>query len=499
MIDFIVDLNMPIATVERDTFRVFLRDVVQMDDLPSRAELRDEIVRRAERAREGVSPLSEGSEYVSLMIDGAAGAHRTWLGVCLATYRRFYIWRLTALPDQKAATICQCLIGIIADLQNRGFTVVAVVTDNASNEVKAIKDLSSDDLVNPALPKTPFIFRVPCMSHTLNLVIVDFIKDVFKGHNIYADITKIRSALSAEAQLRLPGPCPTRWTSLNTFIRSLLTHWAPINALVRTHSKAKRVTKAVECLNRYLWSELEPCLAIIDEFVIWAGAQSAHMTGAWARVIDAVAKLQHLGDTGNHYGADFAAKLMERMTGTANLSLLILSHLVTCKGVYWYQALPDTGLGGPLSSKESVRGLIAPLLEHFREFLGADRRVWSDTWNAHITTQWFPEGDNYWSFRRGAALPKTADAPLRPWSHIATMAAILMHLPCSEAAVERLFSLMRLVLGTRRQAMQEDLLEARVFLMIRGRADANSLCNALDERMTQFDFTLDDIFGLRLP
>jgi hypothetical protein len=190
---------------------------------------------------------------------------------------------------------------------------------------------------------------------------------------------------------------------------------------------------------------------------------------------------------------------MDRMTGTANLSLLILSHLITCKGVHWYQALPDTGRGGPLSSKESVQGLIAPLLEHFREFLGADHRVWYDTWNAHITTQAFPGGDNYWTLRRVAALPKTANAPLRPWSHIAAMASILMHLPCSEAAVERLFSLMRLVLGTRRQAMQEDLLEARVFLMIRARGDAKALCDVLDERMAQFDFTLDDQFGLTLP
>jgi hypothetical protein len=47
------------------------------------------------------------------------------------------------------------------------------------------------------------------------------------------------------------------------------------------------------------------------------------------------------------------------------------------------------------------------------------------------------------------------------------MAKILLKLPCSEAEVERIFSLMGSVFGTRGQAALRDLVESRLFL-IRG-------------------------------
>jgi hypothetical protein len=109
-------MNLPVAAVAGSAFRSFLRETARLHELPSRAELRDGILRRASLARASVNPSAEGGEFVALMIDGAVGAHRTWLGVCLATFRRFHVWRLAALPDQKSATIHGCLVEIVTDL-----------------------------------------------------------------------------------------------------------------------------------------------------------------------------------------------------------------------------------------------------------------------------------------------------------------------------------------------------------------------------------------------
>jgi hypothetical protein len=502
MVELVTGANLSISTLNGPSFQSFLRDTMRVQPalLPSGAELREEIVKRAERLRNGIRPDTEGGQYVTLMVYGAASAHRTWLGACIATHRRFYVWRLTALTDQTADSIQACLRDIATDLRKRGFIVVAVVTDNARNEIKAVEDLSSKSF--PGLPYAPFVFRIPCLSHTLNLVLVDFAKTAFGKHNIYTDITYIRESLPLKARFKIPTPCATRWTSLNKFVRYLLMNYSQIVALINTHKQRSRITEAMVRLGRYRWNELEPCLAIIDDFVNWASSQSKFMTGAWSRAIAAATQLQHLGDSGNHYGGIFADKLMTRMRETADMSLLILSHLMSRTGVKWYCGLPDDGGDGDLSSKESVDRLVRPLLEQFREFLGADATVWYDTWNEHRSGRGVADGtttSEYWRTREVDAIAREHGAPFRPWSHLATMARILGHLPCSEAAVERLFSLMRLIFGTRSQSMLEDLIEARLFLMLHGRftfLDAQSLGSVWEAHLPRIELTVEEQLGL---
>jgi hypothetical protein len=132
MVALVTEANLSISAINGPAFQSFFRETmrVQPSLLPSTAELREEILKRAERLRNCIRPDTEGGSYVTLMVDGAASAHRSWLGACIATHRRFYIWRLTALPDQSAKSIQGCLGEIAADLNTRGFIVVAVVTDN---------------------------------------------------------------------------------------------------------------------------------------------------------------------------------------------------------------------------------------------------------------------------------------------------------------------------------------------------------------------------------
>jgi hypothetical protein len=195
-----------------------------------------------------------------------------------------------------------------------------------------------------------------------------------------------------------------------------------------THKRKARITEALTRLQRDNWDDLELCLAIIDDFVNWASAQSKFITGAWSRAITSSTQLQHMGETGNEYGSIFADKLMTRMREAADMSLLILSHLMTCDGVNWYGSLPDSGGEGQLSGKESADDLIGPLLEQFREFLGADATVGDDTWKAHICGSGFPEGTQtyvYWQSREVDAMPREEGkgedeppVPFRPWFHL---------------------------------------------------------------------------------
>jgi hypothetical protein len=81
-----------------------------------------------------VAVAVSSSHFVSLMADGVRKAGRRWLGICLATVETLSFWRLVDETDQKSASIADALAETIRDLQNRGFTVCFIVTDNASNE-----------------------------------------------------------------------------------------------------------------------------------------------------------------------------------------------------------------------------------------------------------------------------------------------------------------------------------------------------------------------------
>jgi hypothetical protein len=78
IIDLIGGVNLPISLVDKEPFRAFLRTAVRMEDLPTRSEIRQGIVQRAERMRSTIRPTIF-AEYINLMIDGASSAHRIWL------------------------------------------------------------------------------------------------------------------------------------------------------------------------------------------------------------------------------------------------------------------------------------------------------------------------------------------------------------------------------------------------------------------------------------
>jgi hypothetical protein len=61
---------------------------------------------------------------------------------------------------------------------------------------------------------------------------------------------------------------------------------------------------------------------------------------------------------------------------------------------------------------------------------------------------------------------------------LALMALILYHLPCSDAVVERVFSILREIFGTRRRIMNEDLLEARLKIICNGCRSVSSFVEA---------------------
>jgi hypothetical protein len=428
------------------------------------------------------------------MIDGADAGHRKWLGVCLATFKGICFWRLLSLPDMKAVTIDEALRQVIDDLQKRGFKVCGAVTDNARNEQAAIAafDTPFDSTPDVAiLARGVRLFRIPCLSHTANLAIGDFLKSRFKGRDVYADMTRIRKAIpKLKRQVKLPkapSACPTRWLSLGRFITYMVKNSDDIyqNLLA---SAAKERDPILELLNIYVFTNLNPVFAAVDRFVQWTEQEDASMSEAWDRILRTITEVSHAAPW-NREAPSFAQCFANRMQETANLPQLVLSYLVSPKGLQWFRALPDFSMSPPFGDKWNVRNLVQPLVRYFASMLGTDFQLMDYLW-AHYLTTVDPGrmGDPlaFWTASLVVNLipPRgmTRDCPLWP---LAQMALILHHLPCSESAVERVFSVLREILGTRQQAMKEDLIEARLMKMLNKRCAPTEFADLYQTHATE--------------
>ena len=122
-----------VRLVDHPAIRSLAQAVAPDFPLPNSPQLRDAIIRLAAAWRRDFKRTNEGGDYVSLMIDGARIASRRWLGVCISTAARFSFWRMLKLPSQTGIVIAGAVAGVIDELAERGFTTVAIVTDNAAN------------------------------------------------------------------------------------------------------------------------------------------------------------------------------------------------------------------------------------------------------------------------------------------------------------------------------------------------------------------------------
>jgi hypothetical protein len=425
-------------------------------DLPNAAELRKTIIDLSDKWHDEFNPQTQGGEYVSLMIDGARMAHCSWLGICIATVAGFSFWRMPDLPGTTGLEIASAVAKVVEDLRQRGFTTVGVVTDNASNEIKAVRDLAD-------ITKLP-IFRIPCLSHTTNLAVKDFLEAAFVGPHFWTDISKLCGALPHATQndpfsgIRMP--CPTRWLSLGEFVSWLRQHIKTVTTYLEKQGTQKAAYKV---LRRYRWDQLAQCFAIMDRYTRWTEDQKSTMPNAWPTAVGILGDLESARRAGNPYAASFHRAFYNRMMTTADVPQLLLGYLITAEGIEWYRSLPDTGSPVVMATKGSVESTIDCLLRHFARLFHVDDDVFVAAWG-HVMRQ---ENFNptrpvmeFWNRIRPKVISVgPIDCPLR---RITEMVQIVSKLPVSEAEVERTFSCMRQLFGDRGQRAKGDLVEARL-------------------------------------
>jgi hypothetical protein len=365
------------------------------------------------------------------------------------------------------------LIQVVDDLTDRGFILCAVVTDNAANEIATVR-LLAEKIQRP-------IVRIPCLSHTLNLAVEDFFTAVFGKGVFIADLRDLSASLptasEGDAFYGLESICPTRWLCFGGFVRTIVRKHDIAMSLVDPGSTAGRVLRKDNFL------ELDECFGVVNSFMTSTESRKSFLDGFWSAALQALRDLAGLHGRRNMYAQTFARAVRDRLARTADLGQLVLGFLVTEPGLAWYRGLRPAGESAGGFSQSSVLSLVDTFLRHFVQIFEANPEWFFRAFDVYLNRIDWPAGRAPLSFWQDVWKTNTRRYTYEDASYkwVASMAFILMRMPCSEAEVERLFSRMRLITGKRSRRIKRDLLEARLTLQVNSPMMAPEVWGALQK------------------
>jgi hypothetical protein len=376
------------------------------------------------------------------------------------------------MKNNEAVTIANRLVETINDFTDKySLRVTAVVTDNAANEIAALNP-GHDYSVQTQIGRP--LVRIACASHTTNLMIQDWSDHGFGVHQLYPDlalIIRVFNLTEAGKSRHLPTLATTRWDSMVKVVEKVVERLPTISNNLQDGSKAKIA------LEWYDWPSVRQCMDLVHAMVEWTERGAARLFELWGRIEDLYQCLQRWSTRGNKYAASLAEFVLCRRRSTFNEGQVLLCHLLCRQGLEWFQRLPDNGVpydpaakSCSVWSKEIVMAVIRPQLEFYMNYLGANPQVLFaslmhylsidpltfDRYGEPVIAKPLHIVVGFWTgVEAGSLTAKLPNGNPLSFLPLAHMALILIHLPLSEADVERVFSHMDQLFGILAHAMKE--------------------------------------------
>ncbi|CAG9862308.1 unnamed protein product [Phyllotreta striolata] len=185
IVNFIVQDNLPFSTVERKGFLNLMKEVAPLYKVPTRNCIKDRIDKKFEVLSETFKRLIESVKYFTITTDiwTADMQTKSFMGVTLHFIKNLKMCSATLGVTEltEAHTSAYIVTQLETNLNEWNIgtdRLVAAVTDNGANMVKACQDF---------LGKSK---HVPCFAHTINLVCEQALKNT---QNLDKLIEKVRT------------------------------------------------------------------------------------------------------------------------------------------------------------------------------------------------------------------------------------------------------------------------------------------------------------------
>lgn len=252
--------------VETESFRNLLQTIGYTGTLPCRKTLRDAVAVEASNTQVKVGERLRDA-VVTLAADGWTNVKRQKITnlVPMVNGVAYYWTSIVNTGEQTAEYLATELLPRILSLCNEyGARVVGLVVDNEAVNAAAHRLL---------FPKLPFLIHIPCAAHTIQLIVrsclekpeaaatvaqfADLVR-FFDAKSSRTDLRKQQIALGA-AELVVQKPCDTRWSSLFTSAQRMLDMEAPVINVC---------TKSYPAVKPEFWPKLRALVDFLKPFAI---------------------------------------------------------------------------------------------------------------------------------------------------------------------------------------------------------------------------------------
>ena len=241
----------------------------------TREKVRESLISHATRIQRNIIALLRGN--VTLAVDGVKlmNGETVYAVTALKNGKSYYLASFNKKEANTGAYLATELTALINELKDNDVEVVAIVTDNGSNLVKAAKLLS--------------VPRVACICHVLNLII----KDILPEKRLRAALQEFREAANRDNEsYDIPEYCVIRWFTTVKVVSYLLSH-----------------KSFISCSEYSKFLELLPALSYMQAVIGALENDTATLIDAWHYLIRILPRFGHIQEVNDAYSKHFAKKL----------------------------------------------------------------------------------------------------------------------------------------------------------------------------------------------
>lgn len=438
-----------------------------------RKKLREHIYTLFENLRTDLNKDNCG-EFCSLLIDGAQRFNFNFYGFIIHSPKRLFYYQIKHLNKADSERISSETSQIINFINNvLDIEIIAVCTDHAANVKKAFN--ASDPISSQILTGSYFLW-IGCFCHLLNLCISDLFKNTefqkyFNILNRYLEICKNYQWPN------IPSFCKTRWESLDKCFNAIFSFSTQITASLNTkileleyqiqHSKSPNCDALNSELNQFKdilqngflnpkFFETAKIIAYMADLVFQFGADGYLIYNVYSEIINFINFLNTLSTD------DFTTIISKRIFESDEIDIARASYFLTPEGYRYFMDLNE-------NEKNSEIYLIKNFLISYFGCRFTNLSEEEDDDEKHINMDLFEQ--QFELLLNMVEIPLLDDNPIAFWEQmrsdhdlyvIAELAVRLLSMPCSEAAVERLFSNMKYLYGQKNRNLKESLINAEV-------------------------------------
>lgn len=444
--------------------------------LPNRHVLRSSMIRQHLSLKEQlITRLKHNNCAASLLLDGWTNVNKVKVtNLLLVSRGTAYYWCSISNKDSinNAEWLYNAIKPEMEAILDYGIPIVSYVADN-----EAVMTATHNKL----LVDYPFLVRVPCAAHTIQLAVKKIlndssfctvIEDVIQLINLFIT-NKVQRLLLHNAQprkscLKLIRPCATRWSYTLIAIKRLL---KLRNYIDQSLEEGKQPSKPVE-----FWGKLNDLVTILTPFsvatdIIQQDSATLYDVGIQFKLLQdhANSLKQKQPNISLHIQACILNEWNSHINQSATIAAAILSAAPNISSLYQsehiiaaQEYIIEWGVKFLLFyNYSSAANVKQEITSQFVEFTSGTDRFQGFQSRIDSTRVIVQKGDafietikpiNVWqSFRIGAL-------------ELSSVAIAILSICASEAAVERSFSIQDRIHSKTRNRSKEDLVEAQVFV-----------------------------------